>query len=459
MPALSQRFVNAAKALMGFSSYAGKQPTFGPDEQTQRTVRENFGGQLQLLPTTQTRWYLEDLEIAQRLADTGKLNLVGQLWRAMKRDGYIQGLTETRTAGLVALEKRYRGRQDMIDALKSANGSRSIFDEMFPPSELALLAGDGLGVGIGVGELVPVEGRDFPVLVRYDPEFLVYIWQQGRWYYQSVAGLIPITPGDGRWVLHVPGGRVTPWQSGLWPSLGHAFIVKDHAKSYRSNFSAKLANPARVAHAPIGATEENRSGFLANLIAWGLNTAFDLPPGWEVSLLESNGRGWEVFGTEIDTSNFEIMIALAGQVVTVTGGTGFANASIHQTIRADLIKKTADALAYTLNTQAIPPWAWQHFGPEALAECPRVEWDIAPPADRKADADAITSVATAIGAIRPVLAVEGKALDTDALVNRFGIPIAEGAPTVDPSDEPAAAKPPSTGTPAKPDGDTKEPNG
>jgi hypothetical protein len=413
---------------MGFSAYEGKPAPGAVSPAAEKQIREALGGQIQVLPTTQTRWYLADLETAQKQADAGQMRMVGQLWRSMKRDGYIGGLVETRTSGLVALQKRFRGDAALVAELSSQNDSRGIFDEMFPPSELAALAGDGLGCGVGIAELVDVPGRDFPVMVRLDPEYLWYRWNEGRWYFQSVAGMIPITPGDGRWILHVPGGRLQPWQSALWPCLGHAFIVKDHAKMHRANFSAKLANPARVAFSPNGASEDQKLSFFQKLLAWGLNTAFSMPAGWDVKLLETNGKGWEVFGTEIDTSNFEIMIALAGQVVTVTGGTGFANASIHQTIRADLIKKTADALSHTINTQGLPPWAFQRGGEKALEECPRVEWDIAPPADRKADADAITAVASAITTMRPVLAAGGVTLDTDALVNRFGIPTKPGAP-------------------------------
>jgi phage gp29-like protein len=227
---------------------------------------------------------------------------------------------------------------------------------------------------------------------------------------------------------------------------------------FRANYCAKLANPARVAKAPAGAAEEQRKGFFANLLQWGLNTVIELPAGWDADLLESNGRGHEVFGVSIDTANFEIEIALAGQVVTVTGGTGFANASIHQTIRADLIKKTADALAYTLNTQGLPAWAFAMGGLDALADCPRVEWDIAPPADREADAKAITAVAGAVSAMRPVLAVAGKDLDLDAMVNRFGIPVTSKPPSVKPEDEPAT-KPPPAGGDVKNDTDKGSPDG
>lgn len=419
------------RSLVGVSKYAASTPTSGHelgDPMVER-VRQALGGQLQPLATTQLRWFLADLETASRMADSGDMTLIGQLWRAMRRDGYISGLCETRTAGLVALPKRWSGNATLCAKLRADAGtSRSVFDEMAPPAELAALAADGLTCGVGVGELVEVVGRPYPRLVRLDPEFLRFRWTEQAWYYQSTAGLIRINPGDGRWVLHTAGGHIAPWQYGLWPALGRAFVHKEHALLHRGNYSGKLANPARVAKAANGATEQERLGFLAKLMAWGVNSVFELPPGWEAYLLESNGRGWEVFGAEIDSSNQEIMINLAGQFVTVTGGTGFANADIHDTIRADLIKRTGDGLAYTINTQILPAYAVNAAGGDALRDLPQMAWDIAAPTDRKLEAETMSAMAKGIRELRSILAEAGKKLDVDTLVNRFGIAIAEGAP-------------------------------
>jgi hypothetical protein len=124
-----------ALALMGISAYAPPPSNSnGPsleDEQVIR-IRESQGGNLQSPPTTKLRWYLADLERAQAAADTGNLTTAAQLYRAMRRDGTLAGLLGTRTSGLVRLPKRFYGNADMAAVLRARNGTRSVFDDMFP---------------------------------------------------------------------------------------------------------------------------------------------------------------------------------------------------------------------------------------------------------------------------------------------------------------------------------------
>ena len=400
-------------------------------------VRRALGGQLSTPPLTQTRWYLSDLESAERTSDTGDISTAARLMVSARKDGVLAGVLSTRTGGLVRLPKRFRGSPEIIEALEVGHDSiRSVFDEMFPPSELGLLSADGELLGVGVGELVPVEGRDYPVFVRLDPQFLLYRWSENRWYYRSVAGMIPITPGDGRWILHTPGGRISPWQNGLWKCVGRAFIRKEHAALHKDNWEAKLANPARVAVAPQGSTEEQKQSWFRAVMAWGVNTVFGLTPGYDVKLLESNGRGYECFLKTIAEQNNEMIIAVAGQTVTVDGGAGFSNSNIHKSIRADLIKATADSLAYTINTQGIPPFVVARFGIEALEHTAVVEWDVTPPQDRAAEAQSLVTTATAITMLTEALAAHGREVDIDALCARYAIPVkgdrdGDGTPDVE----------------------------
>lgn len=408
------------------SAYQAAAPDLGVslDSPAIERARENFGGQLAPLPVTQTRWLLSHLEAAQYAADGGDLSQAGLLWSASRRDGVLAGVLSTRSSGLVRLPKRFRGDPEIVQALELGHSSvRSVFEEMAPATELALLVADGVGLGVGVAELVPVEGRAFPVLVRLPAENLHYLWSKNRWFYRSIYGLIPITPGDGRWVLHVPGGRVAPWQNGLWRAIGRAFINKEHALLHDANWQAKLANPARVAVSPQGASEADHQSWFQRVMAWGVNTVFSLKPGYDVRLLESNGRGHESFDATVRRSEREFVVGIAGQEVTTDGGTGFSNADIHKSIRADLIKADADALAYTINTQVIPPWVVAQFGEDSIERSPCVEWDVTPPKDRNAEAVALTQVASALAALTSALAPYGVQVDAAEICSRFGVPV------------------------------------
>lgn len=388
----------------------------GPrDLPTGDTYQEGMARQVSLPPTSQTRWHLADLETAVLQSDTGNMRTVGQLCRSFRRDGVISGVLSTRTEGLVQLPLRFSGDEEYAAELQKD------FRHVFPSSELALLSGDGRLAGIGVAEFVQV-GDHRPVLKRLDPQWLWYRWYEDRWYYQSIHGMVPVNPGDGRWVLHCPGGAVQPWTHGLWPALARAFIAKEHAYFYRENYSSKLANAARVAKSPSGASSDARAGFFSKLAAWGVNTVFDLPPGWDVELLESNGRGYEVFSETIKDCNEEVVITIAGQTVTTSGGSGFANAAIHSTIRSDLIQSDADTLAATLNTYAIPVWQNERFGAAALDRPVMCGWDVTPAKDLTGEATAMAQLGNAVKALNEAILAYGVRVDVAKVALRFGVP-------------------------------------
>lgn len=420
-------------SLLGRSAY---QPPLSPQAAENFSLyspeiierRGSMGGQLQLPSVPDTRLYMAKLENAVYAADGGILAGAGVIMREARTDGVFAGVLSTRTGGLVRLPKKFRGDPEVVAALEVGHelegNPRSVFDEMCPATELAQFAADGILLGVAVGELVPVEGRDYPVFVRLDPQFLMYRWVENRWYYQSAVGTLPITPGDGRWVLHTPGGRMAPWVNGIWRSIGRAYIRKTHASLQKDNWEGKLANPARVAVSPQGAGEEQTDAWFRQVLAWGINTVFGMRPGYDVKLIESNGRGWESFNKTIAEQNQEMIIAVTGQTVTVDGGAGFQNGDVFKSIRADLIKDTADGLAYTLNTQVIPAFVAARWGEDAIDERPcLVEWDVTPPQDRAAEANAFVATANAIKLLNEALSAAGQQLDVAAMCARFSIPI------------------------------------
>jgi hypothetical protein len=396
-------------------------------------ARAAYNGRVQFQPTSGTRWYLEDIERAEHEANAGNLCTAAQLFRASRADGVLAGVLSTRTDGLVRLPRKFRGRPDVVRQLTDDHAyARTDFDELCPAAEISAMVADGIALGVSVAELVWTEGQAFPSIVRLDPEFLVYRWAENLWYYRSTAGLLPIYPGNGRWVLHRPGGAIAPWLSGAWRALVTSYVRKHHAQLSKDSWESTLANPARVAVSPAGASESASDSWLQSVIDWGRSTVFGIRPGYDIKLVESNGRGYECFLKTIEAENNAVVTCLAGQTVTTDGGSGFANASIHAAIRSDLIKATADALAYTVNTQVLPYYFAAAFGVDLdtidLSQSPQVEWDVTPAADKTREAAALQTTATAIGSLIDSLAKAGLKPDVRAIAAQYGIPLIEPVP-------------------------------
>ena len=399
-----------------------------PSDAFVERVRVLSGGNIVPTPSTVLRWYHADIESAMRRCDNGDMSYAAKLWRACQTDGKVRGVLGTRTGGFVRLPKQFEGPPEMVEYLSSKRSGVSVFDEVFPVSELTPFINDAIGLGVAIGEFLPVVGRPYPVFCRLDPEFLRYQRSENTWYYQSIAGTLPVTPGDGRWVLYTLGGRVNPWQYGIWPAIATPWVDKLHARSYDNNWLGKLANPARVAQSPNAATEAQREGWFNAVGSWGVNTVFEAEPGYEVKLVESNGRGHDAFENTIVRSDREIVVGITGQEVTTDGGAGFQNGDLFKSIRADLIQETADTLAHCLNTQGIPIVIASQYGiVRSLYNIASVSWDVTPPQDRMAAAKALSETAKAIDSISEALAKRGLTADITPLLSGTGL-VADALP-------------------------------
>jgi hypothetical protein len=115
-------------------------------------------------------------------------------------------------------------------------------------------------------------------------------------------------------------------------------------------------------------------------------------------------------------------------------------------IRADLIQADGDALAYTINTQGLPPWAVDHFGIDALDECALVAWDTTPPSDRAAEAATYTALGTGIKQLGEAAKPYGIKIDVPEIFQRFNVPVAGDENGDGISDEPVVL--PELGEPA-----------
>lgn len=375
------------------------------------------------LPIDRTRWLRADIEAAEHQANSGQLQRAAQIAQWVKEDLFVGGLMSTRCS-VPRLPREWRGDEEARRWLQGEGTIPGCFDRIFPPGELEEQAIDHLDLGVAVSMFVHPDGARYPVLVDLDNQYLRYLPGEDRWQYQGWGKVYDVCPGDGVWVLH-SNGLVDPWRRGLWSSLGYDQVSEDGAGLARDGFVWKFGNPFVIAKAPTGAAEEQKVRFWTGVIDWVMGFA-GVTPGYDVELIEAKGEGSKVFSDAEARVERRAMIAIAGQLVTTTGGVGFANAEIFQTIASHLVARTAQDLCTTLNEQAIPHvlrWAV-----EAGLLSPRdrellLAYDTTPPQARKAEAEAITAVAASVKA----LVEAGFKPDRAEYTARFRLPV-EAAP-------------------------------
>jgi hypothetical protein len=381
-----------------------------------------LGGNLQTLSATRLEWMLEDVDNASQAADWGDLEPAAQLCRAMRRDPIISGLQTTKNGGVMRLPKIWSGPEEVVNALELPNGAQKTFDLLCPPQELKQMADDADFLCVSLGEIVPVQGRPYGVLERKDPKDLFYLWPFGCWILRTSGGVVPITPGDGTWVLHLSGPRVAPWQYGKWHSAGRTWVRKDSNQALKDNWAFHLANAARVAVSPQGASENLRSNWFQQVAMWGINSVFSVTPGYDVKMIESNGRGWEGFDSSVKECNEAFMIQFAGQLVSVTGGTGFSSEDLYASIRYDLIEDTAVPLAHTISTQVLP-WFTHWMFPDIVDESPGYRYDVRRPTDLSAEASIYTAIGSGMTQLQEAANRAGLDVDVAKVFSHFGLDV------------------------------------
>jgi hypothetical protein len=433
---------------------------------------ENDRGLRPMRVYSQTRWDPTQADAALREAETGQWYGIARFLDAMRRDGLINGIMSVRTSGMLRCPVKFTGDPWLVERLRGRDpqydergvlvepGTPGAFWDMAPESEQAAVLFDGIMAGVGLGELVPRPGK--PPRLRHLPlHFLHYRYESDFWWYQTGGNLWaitvdteappvandpalpPVDPNRGRFVLFTPYGRERPWVKGLWWPCSLPFITRQNVTFDQLRWQQNLADPLKVIEAQEGADEKHRMWLLQFVqTLWRRAAGLVSPPKYKASLVESNGRGYEVYQQGYDQAAKDLQITLAGSTVAVEGGSGFVNASIYKDIASDKTAMIAEAWSTCLHEQMIRPWT-ALLGQER-DRAPWSRWDIRSPESKLSDAQALGALAEAIDKLDVTLARRGRSVDLEALLEEAGQnlptrPLLPGvvAPPLGSKDEPA----------------------
>ena len=173
-----------------------------------------------------------------------------------------------------------------------------------------------------------------------------------------------ILPENKFWHIALAGDHSdNPYGTGLvhylfWP----VYFKRNNIREW-TTFLEKHALPTVVGIYPPGTSEHDQEKLLEAAQAVRRDSAIVFPEGMRLELLESKRSASGDFASFLDRMNASIARVLLGQTLTTESGGSYAQASVHNAVRLEIVKADADLLCESFN-QGPARWmtAW-NFGP------------------------------------------------------------------------------------------------
>ncbi len=390
------------------------------------------------------RWSVAMVRSALTEHVNGVFSSSSMLVDAMLADDRIAADTRTRVLAVTGLP--FRLEASAIGDQRRAKAVVKDAERLWPRIAPVALLHDLMRWAILLGFAPAVCGwtttarRWTPSAVLFHPEHVSLDTMSEGLRASTTKGLVPITPGDGAWILHAPDGA-RPWMGGAVRGLALPWLARQYARRDWSRFSEKHGLPIVGAIVPMESDKADKDQFYADLRRLGSEGLVMLPRdredrGFDVKYLEpGNVQASNAFRDLIASCDRAIAVALLGQANTADEGGSFAKATALNAIRLDLLEADARALGQTIYAQLLRPWAHYQYGDADLAPVP--VWDPTPPADTSALATTHKTAGEALGAWTKAAAASGLTVDVEAMAERYGVPLKRApepppAPAVEP---------------------------
>lgn len=376
--------------------------------------------------------------------EQGVFHATSMLCESVWTDDRIRGVWSSRVS-VLGLPVEFRGVED--DKVREA--AEEDFPKMASQAALRQLKrwGDWLGVGYAEKLWVRDErtGRWLPKLKVWHPRYLRWRFDLRCFEVTTMDGTIPLDFENdaqvrAKWIRYAPYGDHRGWMEGMIRTLAIPWLVRSWALRDWARHSEVYGMGIRKATVPQGADDRDKKRFLSDLAKLASEGVVMLPKrpdgtGFDLELLQAEGGSQGVFRELREACDTSVAVTIVGQNLTteVKGGS-FAAASIHQSVKAEIIRADGVALRECLGPGLFAEWAQVNFGDAAMAPAPWYQTD--PPEDRAQMADTMKKAGDAAQALRS----GGINVDLEELAERSGVPVVEGEPEYTPP--PAPEKPP-----------------
>jgi phage gp29-like protein len=399
-----------------------------------------------------SEWTPSRVRAALREHERGDFRSSSLLAEAMERNPRIMGALQTRTLGLQGLPFCVEPAEaDKRRAARVARDLESAWWKIAPEDVLCELHRWAVLLGVAFAEVVweTRDGRWVPMLHVVHPYHVRWDDLQECFVAQTDSGEVPITPGDGWFVLSY--SRTRSWMRGVVRCLGMDDTLRTYAVRDWARWCEKHGLPITGLVVPSQSLDAEKSTAETNLAALGNESTILLPQdaegrGYDAKYIEPKTVSWEGFKSQIERISGDIAVAINGQVGTTDtkGGGSFAAAKVHERVRADYLEADAGLFGTATHEQLNAPWALYNYGSADLA--PWCFWDATPPEDAKQTAETLKTAGEALSLWDATLAAHGECVDAVAFAAKLGLPTkplepaapAPVPPESEPAEEPAA---------------------
>ena len=327
----------------------------------------------------------------------------------LRRDPDVYGALQQRLTALGAHPLCFDAADESAGAIAARDELAADWPRLCPPGAQYDLATDEILLGFSLAQVVWTWDADHRRLVQTVEPWPAYAVEHDRttrrWYVlTTTAGRLPITPGDGQWLLVAPRSARAPW---LWGALRPAaewYLSNSFAASDGRRRSETTGQGVWKVKVPTGARESAEGkGFLRSFRNIGRAAAIPAPQGatpessYDFELVEAKADAYKIFEWLKAAGGSAIRLAILGQNLTSQnekiGSKGTSETG--EGVTEAVVEAQARGLSDAFTAQVAKPRA-QYLG-EPLT---RVRIDAEPEADRKATAEASKAEAEAVQAWR-----------------------------------------------------------
>lgn len=369
-------------------------------------------------------WTPRKIRMAERMAEGGNLSLAVAVCEWLLGDDDVAGALDARLDALFGLVPSFepgvgRRKSQAVKALEAGEDYWS----SYPESQLRMIHRWGLLLGIAPAahrweERTDHGGRWLPKPRFWHPSTLQQDQQTLEWSISNALHQrLPVTPGDGTWILHTPFGEDRPQMQGLWRSLARWVLLKHDAMGDAGKHSEQASKT--VVEAPENATRQQRQEVAEDIFNSGEDAVIALAAGFTAKQLETSANFSNIYKPLVELASKAIAIRIRGGNLSsnVESGSLAAAKAQQESSERPKLRFDAESLSTTIHDQSLVWWAEYNFGDAKLAPWPK--YPVEPEEDRQREAQTLSTLGEAVEKFQ----LAGAALDIDVLAERFQVPV------------------------------------